>query len=121
MMNENDSHDFQGVLTKCGFTTTSLQVQQVRQRNHREAPSGDIFDEFLEFVDENEQSVCTVSSREFSSVAKNTLHVCKGARLENDLVSVALLYAHQLISEGKIDFIDTRERGSVSNAESKGE
>ena len=80
-----------------------------------------LLDEFLTFVDENEELECTICCRVFSSIARKNEHVCKGARTSNDLLSVALRHAHSLIREGKVDFIDTRARGTVSSTESSGE
>ena len=115
-MQNHDFDDFRGKLTNCGFTTTALQTRESRKRKRQpEVRNDNLLDDFLVFLDEIDELVCTTCSRTFSTAANMNQHVCKGAAVANDLLSVALRHAHSLITDGKVDFIDTTLRGDVSN------
>lgn len=70
-------------------------------------------DEFF-MVESDNDLLCNTCNRSFCTTVKTNAHVCKGTKSKNDLVSVALRYAWKLIEDGKVDFIDTRQRGGVS-------
>lgn len=50
---------------------------------------------------------CVVCTKTFASTIMKHRHVCRGARPNNDMLSVALRYADKLIRDGEIDFLQT--------------
>ena len=93
--------NFRGNVTNCTFTTEILNVTQSKTRGQCRSTAtaalpGGTMDEFLTHNEENEL-VYDDCSKEFYSITNKNQCVFKGRWLPNDMVSVGLREAHELI------------------------
>lgn len=52
-----------------------------------------------------------------STAVNRIRHICKGAKYTDDMVTVGMRHALQLINDGRAEFIETSMRGDIENSE----
>ena len=100
-------------LSGCSFIATKFNGRASRKKSKRitqESSPGELMEVLAisnTFHDDG-MFVCHICKRNFSSAKRKDSHVCKGSLYSRDMASMAIKYAHELVTTGQVDYLETQ-------------
>lgn len=114
-MDKDDIIDDTVELSGCSFIATKFNGRASRkkskQRITQESSPGELMEVLAIsniFYDNDGMFVCDICKRNFSSAKRKDSHVCKGSICSRDMASMAIKYAHELVTTGQVDYLETQ-------------